>query len=217
MTDIEQRITELVSGFVNEITRLAREAAKNTLEAALAGTHGALAADTRGGRRGRGGRGGSSPAAALPSGGGASSRRPKGAKRPPDEIARTKDRVYSFINGNPGQRIEQINKQLGTRKSDLSLPLKKLLSEGAIRTEGARRATKYFPGDGKPGGGGGWCKGSRGRRKQKCLCPTGSRTACSARGASARPRPRTSRSAAACGGRRRGESTSIRSAPSPAR
>ena len=164
MIEIEQRINDLVSTFVNEITRLAREAAVHTLNAALASTGGAVVSDTRvAGRRGRPGR----PAAAsssASSSSSAASRRAKGAKRPPTEIEETKARVHTHIRTNPGQRIEQINKMLGTRTSDLSLPLKKLMSEGSIRTEGARRATKYFPGDGKPGGGG---KASRGRRKKK--------------------------------------------------
>lgn len=145
MTEIEQRINDLVSSFVNEITRLAREAASETLQRALAGTGGAAVAAPRvAGRRGRAAKARATAAVA------ASSRRAKGAKRAPGEIVETKNKVHSFIKANPGQRIEQINKQLGTKTSDLSLPLKKLLSEGAIRTEGARRATKYFPGDGKP-------------------------------------------------------------------
>ena len=160
MTEIEQRINDLVSGFVNEITRLAREAAVSTLHAALAGTGGTVVSDIRvGGKRGRGARAVGAPAAAGRG-------RATGAKRPPDEIVETKNRVHSHIKANPGQRIEQINKVLGTRTSDLSLPLKKLLSEGAIRTEGSRRATKYYPGDGKPSGGGGGGK-ARGRRKKK--------------------------------------------------
>jgi hypothetical protein len=80
--------------------------------------------------------------------------RAKGAKRAANEIEKLKSAVHSFIKDHPGQRIEQINGQMGTRTSDLSLPLKKLISEGAVRTEGDRRATKYFPGDGTPKGGG---------------------------------------------------------------
>ena len=177
MSDIDQRISDLVNGFVAEITRLAREAAVNTLQAALAGSGGPMAGgDSRGGGRGRGGARGGRAGAAVGGGGGggalpssaSSSRRPKGAKRPADEIAQTKERVWAHIKANPGQRIEQINKELGTRTSDLSLPLKKLLSEGAIRTEGSRRATKYFPGDGSGGGGGGGARGrGRGGRKKK--------------------------------------------------
>ncbi len=158
MTEIEQRINDVVSSFVNEITRLAREAAVETLQRALAGTGGTVVADIRvAGRRGRPAKSPAAPAVA------AAGRRSKGAKRPAGEIAETKNKVHAFIKGNPGQRIEQINKQLGTKTSDLSLPLKKLMSEGAIRTEGARRATKYFPGDGKPG----TSKASKPRRKKK--------------------------------------------------
>ncbi|HVV88749.1 MAG TPA: hypothetical protein VHE35_37145 [Kofleriaceae bacterium] len=167
MNDIEQRINDLVSRFVNEITRLAKEAAVNTLQAALAGTGGTVVNDIRVGGRGRGGARAARAAAPAPSNGAsAASRRAKGAKRPPDEIAETKERVHAYIKANPGQRIEQINKVLGTRTSDLSLPLKKLLADGMLRTEGARRATKYFPGDGKPSGGGGKARRGGGRRKK---------------------------------------------------
>jgi len=147
MTEIEQRINDLVSTFVTEITRLAREAAVDTLQRALAGTGGAIVADIRvAGRRGRAAKAPATASAAAA----AASRRAKGAKRPADEIVETKNKVHAFIKASPGQRIEQINKQLGTKTADLSLPLKKLLAEGSIRTEGERRATKYFPGDGKP-------------------------------------------------------------------
>jgi hypothetical protein len=143
MTDIEQRINDLVSNFINDITKLARQAAHDTLSQALAGVGGTVVSDVRipRGRRG----------AALAFGFGS---RAKGAKRPANEIEKLKSAVHSFIKDHPGQRIEQINGQMGTRTSDLSLPLKKLISEGSIRTEGDRRATKYFPGDGTPKGGG---------------------------------------------------------------
>jgi hypothetical protein len=160
MTEIEQRINDLVSSFVNEITRLARQAAVDTLQRALAGTGGTIVNDIRlaGGRRGRPAKAPAATAAA-PSG-----RRAKGAKRPAGEILETKNRVYAYIKANPGQRIEQINKVLGTRTPDLSLPLKKLLADGALRVEGERRATRYYPGDGKPAAAG---KAPRGRRKRK--------------------------------------------------
>lgn len=163
MTEIEQRINDLVSTFVNEITRLARQAAVDTLQRALAGTGATIVSDIRvaGGRRGKSGKAPLAAVAAAPAGG----RRPKGAKRAPTEIVETKNRVHAHIKANPGQRIEQINKQLGTRTSDLSLPLKKLLSEGAIRVEGERRATKYYPADGKPVAAA--AKPARARKKKK--------------------------------------------------
>ncbi len=152
MTEIEQRINDLVSGFINDITKLARQAAMDTLAGALAGVGGTVVSDLRfpsgRGRRGKG---------SLFTGG----RRPKGAKRAQNEIEKLKDAVLSHIKDHPGERIEQINGHMGTRTSDLSLPLKKLIADGAVRTEGDRRATKYFPGDGTPKGGG------RKRRKKK--------------------------------------------------
>ncbi|HVK78606.1 MAG TPA: hypothetical protein VM734_35145 [Kofleriaceae bacterium] len=151
MTDLEQRLNELVSSFVNDISKLARQAALDTLSQALAGVGGTVITDLRlpGGRRGRG-------KAVLAAG-----RRPKGAKRAPEEIEQLKEQVHAHIKEHPGERIEQINAHLGTSTAELSLPLKKLISDGAVRTEGDRRATKYFPGEGTPRATG------RKRRKKK--------------------------------------------------
>ena len=55
---------------------------------------------------------------------------------------------------NPGLRIEQINKQLGTTTKDLALPIRKLIAEGALKAKGEKRSTTYFAGEG-------------GRKKQK--------------------------------------------------
>lgn len=152
MTEIEQRINDLVSTFINDITKLARDAAHEVLAQALAGVGGTVITDLRlpRGRRGKG-------LLALP-------RRPKGAKRPAGEIEKMKDAVLAHIKEHPGERIEQINGHMGTRTSDLSLPLKKLIAEGAVRTEGDRRATKYFPGDGTPRAG---SKGGGRKRRKK--------------------------------------------------
>lgn len=157
MSDFQSQINKLVDEFVSQVTAVARQAAMETLTAALGAAGGAA------GRR-RGG-GGAMPAM---TGGGkaASARRPKGAKRPQNEIEKTKDRVHEFIQRNPGLRIEQINKELGTSTRDLSLPLKKLISDGQIRSEGEKRSTQYFPGDGKARSGGEGGSGPK-RRKKK--------------------------------------------------
>ena len=150
MSDFNDQIAKLVNEFVAQVSALARQAAMETLQGALGG------AFAGGGvRRGR-------PPAVAALGGG---RRPKGAKRPADEIERTKERLYEFIKGNPGQRVEQINKALGTTTKDLTLPLKKLIADKAVKTEGEKRATAYFPGEGSPSAGGGRKRG--GRRKKK--------------------------------------------------
>jgi hypothetical protein len=143
MSNLQDQISKLVAGFVDEITSLARQAAVDILTGAL---HGKVALAPVGApRRGRPGR---------PPGSVSSARRPKGAKRPPGEIVETMERLRSYIKENPGQRIEQINKSLGTSTKDLNLPIKKLVKGGEVRTEGEKRATTYFPGDGSPSGGG---------------------------------------------------------------
>ena len=55
------------------------------------------------------------------------------------------ERFLTFVRTNPGLRIEQINKQLGTTTKDLALPIRKLISEGAIAAKGQKRSTMYFP------------------------------------------------------------------------
>lgn len=151
MSDYQSRINKLVEDFVSQVTALARQAATDTLANAL----GAAGVAARGRRSG-----GAVAAAPL---GRPAGRRPKGAKRAQGEIEKTKDRVHEFIRSNPGLRIEQINRELGTSTRDLSLPLKKLIAEGSVRTEGEKRSTQYFPGDGKARGDGGGPK----RRKKK--------------------------------------------------
>ena len=56
-----------------------------------------------------------------------------------------------FVTANPGMRIEQINKELGTSTRDLQLPIRKLISTGSLKSKGEKRATTYFAGAGKRG------------------------------------------------------------------
>ena len=132
MSDFQNEMNRVVQGFVAQITELARRAAIDTLESAF------------GGRASRGG----APVAALagsvgrvgrPRGG-------RGAKRSSADLEALSDRFASFVAANPGLRIEQINKQLGTTTKDLALPIRKLISEGMVKAKGQKRSTTYFPG-----------------------------------------------------------------------
>ena len=49
-----------------------------------------------------------------------------------------------MISDNPGCRAEDINSALGTRTPQIAQPLRKLVSDQLVRTEGARRGTRYF-------------------------------------------------------------------------
>jgi len=72
--------------------------------------------------------------------------RGRGAKRTSDELDQLADSFVEFVTKNPGLRIEQINKQLGTTTKDLALPIRKLITDGAIKVKGKKRSTAYFPG-----------------------------------------------------------------------
>jgi len=140
MSDLQSQMNQSVQEFVAQITEIARRAALETLGAAFSGG------------RATGGNGATTfgsgtttvkPAAARalgrPAGG-------RGVKRAPEDIEAMGQRFVAFVKANPGLRIEQINKELGTTTKDLALPIRKLEAEGVITTKGQRRATQYFPG-----------------------------------------------------------------------
>ena len=138
MSDFQSEINRLVTGFVSQITELARRAAIDTLGSALDGRGGG------GARRGR-------PVGSKNALVGGGSRR-KGAKRSPAELVKLSARLHEYVQKNPGLRIEQINKDLQTTTRDLALPIRKLIAEGAIHAKGEKRATTYHAGEGAGGG-----------------------------------------------------------------
>lgn len=126
MNDLQSQVNERVSMFVSEITELARQAAYDMLASTLDQEDGS--------GRGR---------LFLTRGGTLSSRR-KGAKRTSNELSTMADAFMAYITEHPGQRMENIAKELGYTTQELTLPVKKLLSSGKIRVEGQKRATSYF-------------------------------------------------------------------------
>jgi hypothetical protein len=146
MSDLQNEMNRTVQGFVAQITELARRAAINTLESAF------------GERAARGG----ITAAAVPTVAASSGRvgRPRGgrgAKRTAADLEALSERVEMFVKANPGLRIEQINKELGTTTKDLALPIRKLIADGVINAKGQKRSTTYFAGK--------RAKGSRKKRR----------------------------------------------------
>lgn len=116
MNDLNSQISKLVSEFADNIATLARRAAVDTLTSSLE----------------------------APNGAGGKERPDKGVKRDAEQLEKLQERVVEYVTANPGMRIEQINKELGTSTRDLQLPIRKLLSEGALKTKGEKRATAYF-------------------------------------------------------------------------
>jgi hypothetical protein len=119
--DIQEEVNQLVAGFITEVKVLVHGEAADRLEAAFIG------AGTRVARWGR------------PPG----TRSPKRSREDLEALAK---QFSSFVSANPGLRIEQINKELGTTTSDLALPIRKLIAGRLIATKGEKRATTYFPG-----------------------------------------------------------------------
>src|SRR4051812_14661809 len=107
MADFQHEMNQTVTSFVAQISELARRAAIDTLESAF-GARGARTA---------------SPvaAAAAPPARIGRPRGGRGAKRTSADIEEMSQRVVSFVKSNPGLRIEQINKELGTTTKDLAL------------------------------------------------------------------------------------------------
>ena len=135
MSDFQTEMNRVVQGFVAQITELARRAAIDTLESAF------------GGRAARGGAPAPVAPVATPSLGRVGPPRGgRGAKRTPPDLGALSEQFAAFVKANPGLRIEQINKQLGTTTKDLALPIRKLISEGVISAKGQKRSTTYFGG-----------------------------------------------------------------------
>ena len=122
-------LQKLVDGFVHQLAELWRRQAIDS----LTGMEGGV----RGGRR--------AAAGALAIG----RVRGRGAKRTAVELDQLADQFVEYVTKNPGLRIEQINKELGTTTKDLQLPIRKLLADGAIKAKGKKRSTTYFPGEKK--------------------------------------------------------------------
>ena len=135
MNNFQNDMNHAVQGFVAQITELARRAALDTLESAFGG---------------KAGRSSGPPAvAATPPPGVPRAGRPRGgrgAKRSPEDLEALSEKFAAFVKANPGLRIEQINKELGTTTKDLALPIRKLVADKVISAKGQKRSTTYFPG-----------------------------------------------------------------------
>jgi hypothetical protein len=117
MANLQSDIQQLVDGFVTRVSQLARQAAIDTLA-------GALGAPVRGTR---------TPSA-------------RGYKRRSEDLETLSETLIAFVAKNPGLRVEQINKELGTSTKALALPIRKLLADGSLKSKGKRRSTTYYPG-----------------------------------------------------------------------
>jgi hypothetical protein len=133
MSDVNAKIRERIESFVAEIAELVRQSAIESVAEALGGSDLASLRDRHVGGLNR---------RLLD--------HRRGGKRSPQEIDATTGLVLDFVRQNPGQGVEQIAKSLGTDTRELTLPIKKLVGQGQLTTEGQKRATKYFAAGDEP-------------------------------------------------------------------
>ena len=142
MSDFQNEMNHTVQGFVAQITELARRAAITTLESAFNGDPSSSRKSSNGSHSRR--------ATVAPVVAGASrAGRPQGrgaAKRTAADLELLSEKFTSFVHANPGLRIEQINKALGTTTRALALPIRKLIADRLISAKGHKRSTTYFTG-----------------------------------------------------------------------
>ncbi|APR83519.1 Hypothetical protein A7982_08868 [Minicystis rosea] len=151
MSDVEHDLRSRVDSFVNELSALIRRQALEAVEEVLkkGGESGAPAARKPGRPakvvveepKARAAK--AAPAKAAPAK--ASSKRKAGEKRTPAQLATITEEVFNHIKSNPGQGVEQIAKALANSTKELTLPIRKLLSDKKIGSKGQKRATRYFP------------------------------------------------------------------------
>jgi hypothetical protein len=154
---LDQDIQARIQSFLTELSTLVRRAALESVEEALAGGGGAV-------RRGPGRPRASSvergPARPPQVGVTKSGRRPR---RSTEDIKSIAARVFAYVQSNAGQRLEEIGRGLKTDTDILKRPLVRLVAEGKLRSEGAKRGTKYFT----TGGGNRATKGKSNRRAKR--------------------------------------------------
>lgn len=139
----------MIESFAADISAVVRRKALDAVASVLSNGAAAprLKSGEPAGRAHAASRAKATPAAksAAPRGAAKKAARPPGAKRPPAELVKLTDRLASYIQANPGVRMEAIAKALATPTRDLNLPVKKLLAGKKIRVQGHKRATEYFP------------------------------------------------------------------------
>ncbi len=151
---ISDELTDITNDFISKLSAIARDAAISMLESAFRGNLAFTTLSVRGAHGGANG-GQRVAAAALLSARSlirstadarpdATAPRPRNAKRRQDDIDELSSQFLSFVAANPGLRVEQINKQMGSTTRDLALPIRRLVAAGDVVVKGEKRSTTYF-------------------------------------------------------------------------
>ena len=157
MSDVENDLRSRVESFVTELSDIIRRQALAAVEEVLKKGEGAAAAPAKKvgrpakveepkARAAAAAKPAAKPAAApaaKAAAAAAAAKRKAGEKRTPQQLAQITEQVFNYIKANAGQGVEQIAKALQTTTKELTLPIRKLLSDKKISSKGQKRATRY--------------------------------------------------------------------------
>ena len=137
MLDPHRKLQALIDSFVADLGELAKQIALEQLKTAfgsvkLAPLPPPFASSSS-----------SSFSSSASSSSSAAARRGRG-RRAQHEIEALRNKLLTVISDNPGCRAEDINSALGKRTPQIAQPLRRLVADRLVRTEGARRGTRYF-------------------------------------------------------------------------
>lgn len=135
MLDPQREIQGLVDRFVAELGALAKRIAIEQLHTAF-GAGAELAAPRATKPRGR--------AAAVARRAPPQSPVRGRQRRAQGELEALRDKLLAAVAEKPGRRTEELNVALGTSTPQIAQLLRGLVAEQRVRTEGARRGTRYF-------------------------------------------------------------------------
>ena len=137
-------IQALVADFTAQLTAIVR---RSVLEQVLESLEGHLGtAPSTGARRGRP-KGSKNAPKAVAAGASAApaARLPKtSGRRTNESMEQSSAALLDYVTKNPGQRGEQIAKALRTDVGTMRLPMKKLIADKKVRTQGQRRGMTYY-------------------------------------------------------------------------
>ncbi len=159
MLDPQREIQALVDNFVDDLSELAKRIAIEQIKSAFELGAPALppytaAPSSAGTSAGRATAGSASPTPG------------RRGRRPARELEGLRERLLAAITAQPGRRTEDLNLALGTQTPQIAPVLRKLVIEEQVRTEGARRGTRYFANAGGSQGGSGG-SGGQGREDEQ--------------------------------------------------
>ena len=125
MSHASRTLSEQIEQLVREHIEMTRRAAAEAVERAFAST--------------------STSAAAPRSSATRSTRRARGRRRGPDEIAALGERLYAAVVAEPGETMAVLAPAVGETPSDLHRPMAMLKRAGRVRSVGERHQTRYYP------------------------------------------------------------------------